>query len=203
MKAIAVSILISCGVVLFSCNNNAGKDIVKKFDSVSQSLQKTNNSVTRSTDELYKQLEKKWSGTDKSGSLQQLKYQVNDFYGYMADLRYRFYQASGDTAGTSLSANALDSIDLTNTFFGTKGPAEFLPVQLQEVQTILLKHTSDSLLIEKIRELTSYPGEDRKTGFNKGWFYNVPPVAALTMLSKFENDVRNLEVRVLKQLLVQ
>lgn len=203
MKAIAVSIFISCSVILFSCNNNAGKEVVKDFDSVNQSLQKANNAISSSAGELYQQLEKKLAGTDKSGSLQQLQYHIQDFYGYMADLKQRFYRACGDSTGTALPVVAEDSIDLTNSFFQAKGPAEFLPVQLAEVQQAMLKHTADAAVIAKINKLTSYPGEERKTGFNKGWFYNVPPVAAVTMLNKFENDVRTLEAAVLKQLLVQ
>jgi GldM N-terminal domain len=198
MKAIAVSILISCGVILFSCTNNAGNDMVKKFDSVNQSLQKTNNSVTKSAAGLYKQLEKKWAGTDKAGSLQQLQYHIYDFYGYMSELKRLFYIFCGDTTGTGLSlpGEGEDNIDFTNRFFDEHVSAIVLPAQLENVQKAFRAINLDTALTRKIDQLTAHPGKE----FNKGWFYNVPPVAALTMLSKFENDVRNLEVQVLKQL---
>lgn len=186
-----------------ACNNRAADNVMRDFDSVNQSLRRTNNSLEQSANELYQQLEQQWAGTSKAGSLQQLQYHVQDFYGYLSDLKLRFYRACGDSTGASMPPGSEDDPLITNNFFGPDGPAASLPVQLQQVQTMLMKHTSDSLLVNRIRQLTSYPGEERNAGFNKGWFYNVPPVAAVTLLHKFGNDVYLLEAAILKSFLGQ
>lgn len=188
---------------LLACTNTPAPqepdEIMRKFDSVSHSLQKTNNSVSQSATESYKLLEKKLAGTDKAGSLQQFQYQVNDFYGYMQELKRRFYIACGDSSGTALppSADAEDAIGITNRFFEKNESAWVLLPQLESVQKAFRTMNRDTVLAAKIDQLTAHPGKE----FNKGWFYNVPPVAAITMLNKFENDVRNVEQQILGNLL--
>ncbi|MCX6319260.1 MAG: hypothetical protein NTW29_18425 [Bacteroidetes bacterium] len=201
MKAIQSFIIILIYPFLFSCNNNAGDEAMKNFDSINQSLQKTNNSVNQTSTELYQMLEKKWAGTDKAGSLQQFKYQVQDFYGYMGELKRRFYLALGDSSGTGagISMGGEEKVDITNRFFESDEAAIVLEAQLKNVQQAFLKINHDKAMAQKIDKLTDHPGKE----FNTGWFYNIPPLAAHTLLYKFEYDVKYLEENLLSNLLAK
>lgn len=195
-----ILLLVFC---IYGCNNGSQPaqqdEVMRKFDSVNHSLQQTDRAVESSARDLYKMLEKKWAGTDKAGSLQQFRYHIHDFYGYMADLKYRFYTALGDSTGSSMPSAAEDNMDISNRFFMSDEAAWVLEEQLKNVQKVFTRVNSDTALNNKIERLTNHPGKD----FNKGWFYNVPPVAALTILNKFENDVRTIEARLLEHLLAE
>jgi hypothetical protein len=102
---------------------------------------------------------------------------------------------------------SLENISLTNDFFLKRGNAVKLFQQMKKVQTTMLLNEADSLVTKEIADwiMIPYPKENgnEENKFAKGYFYNAPPVAAITILHKFENDVRVFESRILTNYLKQ
>jgi GldM N-terminal domain len=189
---------------LFSCNNHRPESerILKEFDSVNKSLEKISSEATGKTG-LYDSLEKKWAGTDKFGKVRQMGYSVNDLYGYLTDLQRKFKFFCGDSTGTSIPPETYDNLSITNNFFVKKGPADYFLSKLKEIHSSLQANTNNDSLKQQIGRLIEIPGGNKQVDFNKAWFYNVPPVAALTLLNKFELDVRSIENKILQEYLKQ
>ncbi|HMK24504.1 MAG TPA: hypothetical protein VK483_00640 [Chitinophagaceae bacterium] len=195
MKYLLALLILS---ILFSCNNHRRKSdqILRKFDSVNLSLKKTNESIGLSTDALYDSIAKKYSET----FLQQFRYSVSGFKDYMHDLKHRFIVACGDSTGEMLPPESEVDISRINNFFlSEKSNAKYLLPQLEAMQKTFFAHTSNPELKEQISHLV--PPSKEKDGFMKAYFYDVPPVAALTILSKFENDISNIENKILQEYL--
>jgi GldM N-terminal domain len=211
---------------LFSCNNHSRESerMLKEFDSVNKSLEKisldttasvgafktvsnslnkTNGLISSTATDLYNLLEKKWAGTDKFGKVRQMGYYVNDFYGYLTDLQRKFKIFCGDSTGAAIPPESEDKLSITNNFFIKKGPADYFFPQLKEIHSSLLANTNNDSLKQQIGSLIEIPGGNKQVDFKKAWFYNVPPVAALTLLNKFESDVRNIENKILRDCLKQ
>ena len=80
--------------------------------------------------------------------------------------------------------------------------------RLKEVQNYLNAIAIDSSLKDEIKawntfKLIEEPDGKESSKFMKVYFYSVPPVAAITILSKFENDIKNFENKVLSNCLKQ
>jgi GldM N-terminal domain len=189
---------------LFSCNNHRRESerILKEFDSVNKSLEKISSEAAGKTG-LYDLLEKKWAGTDKFGKVRQMGYSVNDFYGYLTDLQRKFKIYCGDSTGAVIPSESEDKLSITNNFFIKKGPADYLLPQLKEIHSTFLANTNNDSLRQQIGRLIEIPGGNKQVDFRKAWFYNVPPVAALTLLNKFELDIRSIENKILLEYLKQ
>jgi hypothetical protein len=170
---------------------------MRQFDSVNQSLNKINERFGHSTSALYDSIEKKYP----ESHLQQFRYNVSDFKAYMDDLKRRFTIACGDSTGEMLPEGSEGSLELSNKFFIESGPGKDLPAHFEAIKKILLPHTSSPELKEKINQLGGAPFNKKEEGFMKAYFHDVPPVAALTILSKFANDVNSIENRILQEYL--
>ncbi len=196
MKAIFSLVLI---FMLCSCNNQDSRSekIIADFDSINKKLDAANNSTSHSAFALYDSIFNK----EPQSSFRQFYYTVNDCKGYLQDLKRRFIIACGDATGTLIPEESIDKVSLTNDFFQGDGQGKFLVLQLTDVQKAFLTNTTDSTLKQRINSLTEVPFSKKKEGFMKTYFYNVPPVAAMTILSKFENDIENIEYRILKDYL--
>lgn len=197
MKAICCLLLVL--PLLYSCNNQDSQPekIVADFDSIRKRLDAVNKVANRSTAALYDSVFKKYS----ESSLRQFYYTVTDCKGYLQDIKRKFIIACGDTTGTLIPEENIEKPSLTNDFFQGDGPGKFLVLQLTDVQKAFLAHTADLALKQKINSLTEVPFSKKEEGFMKLYFYNVPPVAAITILSKFENDIANIEYKILKNYL--
>jgi hypothetical protein len=178
-------------------------EIIKAFNTVNRSLEKTSNTIFRSSAILYDSLERKLSVSGGFGKIRQLYYGVNDFCGYLSDLEMRFKIACGDSTGKTLPEESTGNIRMTNNFFLKKGPADFLLPEMKDLKTAFLTNTKDVKLIGKINKLDELPygpGKEHQS-YIKAYFHNAPPVAVITMLHKIENDIRIIENQLLKDYL--
>lgn len=172
-------------------------EIIRKFDSVNNSLEKVNVPIAQSIDDLYDSIAKKYG----ESKMQQFYYQLNDCKGFLYDLKSRFVLACGGKSGDILPPEAYESVELTNEYFITNGKGDGLLAYLEDIQKTLLRHTDNNDLKEKITALTQVPFSRDGDGFVKAYFYNTPPVAALTIVSKFENDITTIERQILQEYL--
>lgn len=181
-----------------ACNyRNNSDEIMTKFDSVSKSLEKTNDRFSQSSAALYDSIVKKYG----EAKLQQFSYHVNDCKEYLKDLKYRFTIFCGDSSGQTLPEESLDNFNLSNSFFIEAENGKKLQAQLENIRQFFLLYTQKPDLKQKIEQLGAVPLHKEKDGFVKTYFSMVPPVAAMTIISKFENDIKTIESAILKEYL--
>jgi hypothetical protein len=194
---------------LYSCNNHhrLSDEIMQAFDSVNLSLEKTNSIISESTSDLYEALEKKFGDTGKFGQVKQMRYAVQNFNDFISKQKRDFIIICGDSTGSVLPDDIYDELSVTNEFFLAKGNDENLLHEMKTLQAVFLANTSDSVLKEEINKWILAPKRVRagseENNFLRSYFYMVPPVAAITILNKFENDVRIFENRILTAYLKQ
>jgi hypothetical protein len=181
-------------IAFCSCVNHGEPDkVLKDFDSVNQSLKEINSKYGQSASSLYDSLRKKLG----ESHLRQFQYTISDCRLYLEDLKRSFKIFCGDSSGTNLPGSSEDKFSLTNSFFANEqGPGRHLLPELKEVQKVSLDNTGNPLLQEQIKDLTKTPpGRD----FMEIYFYDTPPVAVLVILSKFANDINNIEYKILQE----
>jgi hypothetical protein len=185
--------------LISACNNHrkTSDEIMEKFDSVSNSLEKTNNTISQRAAVLYDSIAKKYSAS----FAEPVKTAITQCRDYLVNTKAAFIKHCGGNDG-SLPPTAEDKIDLTNSFFTPKdGPGWEIYFRIIDVQRAFISHNAEPELDKEIKAMTDLPLELAYEQFTKKYFKDVPPVAAITMINKFENDISRLEVEVLKQYL--
>jgi gliding motility-associated protein GldM len=186
---------------------NVSSEILNAFKTVNNSLEKTNEVVTASTNEIMTSLEekKKDPGTaakaniwyEKAKQAQDLSKQM---YAFIDDLKKKI--ATGAKYDpTSDKDKGIDNLDVTTRVMVEKGDGKLLKSKLEEYKKKVLD--IDSLIKQNFNSSlpinTDMPKTKNKS--NKTWesayFHMVPTVAAMTILSKFQNDVKTSENKVI------
>jgi len=189
---------------------NVSAEILNAFKTVDNSLTATNKTIATSTSTIMKSLEDKMSDPTsmvkakiwypKAQQAQQLS---TDMYNYIQDLRNRILKEAGFKPGPDNkfdSSYKLDNLDIATRIMVEQKEGPKLRARLEKYRNDLLnidpairKEFETGLQIN-----TETPKVQDKS--NKSWeaayFHMVPTVAALTILSKFQNDVRTSENKV-------
>ena len=184
-------------VIFYSCKHHAKSDEdLKKFDSVNQSLKAANEKVEATTSSISDSL----GGKFNEVRVTILHQAIADCKSYLEELQRRFKIFCGDSTGVTIPINNEDKISLSNRFFETNDKeGRHLLSQLEAVQQVCLLYTSDAALKKQIKNLTAVPEAKKDKDFMKLYFYDVPSVAVITILSKFENDIINIENKILHE----
>lgn len=188
---------------------NVSAEILNAFKTVDRSLMATNATVNHSTETILASLEEKKS--DPSSAVkatiwlpkaQQAQALTKDLYNYIQELKNEIYKESGlDVAKNHDSTYKMDDLDVATRVLveGKKKGAE-LQKKLADYKQALLN--IDPLIAQEMKNslqinLDPPPTEDKS---NKTWeaayFHMVPSVAAITILSKFQNDIKTSENKV-------
>lgn len=187
---------------------NVSSEILNAFKTVNNSLIKTNQVVGASTNEVMSSLQelKNEPGTrdrasywlPKAGDIQKYSSQV---YDYIQGLKDQILREAGGDPKDSLKRYKEDNLDIATRIMIEKGQGPKLLAMLTEYKKNVLgeDHSIDSafsltlpLNLEKPRGSASRAGRS----WEGAYFHMVPTVAALTILSKFQNDVRITENKV-------
>ncbi|MGN6164091.1 MAG: gliding motility protein GldM [Flavisolibacter sp.] len=187
---------------------NVSAEILNAFKTVDRSLTNTNNTVNHSTETILASLQEKMSDPTsrakaeiwypKAKLAQDL---TKDMFNYIQSLKSEILKASDfDPAKNGDSSFKQDNLDIATRIMVEEKKGKELRDKLAKYKNDLLaidpliaKEYANSLQID----LNPPPTQDKG---NKTWeqayFHMVPTVAALTMLSKFQNDVKTSENRV-------
>jgi len=186
---------------------NVSSEILNAFKTVNNSLEKTNEVVTQSTNDVMTSLEekKKDPGTAAKASIwydkaQQAQQYSKQMYAFIDELKKKI--ATGAKYDpTSDKDKGIDNLDVTTRVMVEKGDGKLLKSKLEEYKVNILK--IDSLIERNFSTSLPINTEMPKTKnkSNKTWeaayFHMVPTVAAMTILSKFQNDVKTSENKVI------
>ncbi len=189
---------------------NVSAEILNAFDIVNNSIINSNASIGNKNDVTYKQFTKLMT-TDaaKVGPLKDKADQVKklsaDAYTYIETLKNEIIKASGGKDEHGEISNKGETEAPTRIMENEKKGAA-LQKQLQDLRSKLL-----SLINPKDRQAfeANLPlrvdEPDQKGLVKKNWttyhFNSVPAVAVVTLLSKFQNDIKNSEAMIIDKLM--
>jgi len=188
---------------------NVSSEILNAFKTVNHSLETTNTTVDKSTQTIMGSLEQKLADpltAEKARIWYPKAKQVQDYskgvYSYITDLKTKIIKAAGGDYAKGDSSFKEDNLDVPTRIMVEQGEGKKLKQLLEEYKKNVLEKVDSEIQKEFANSLPidlTMPKTKNKS--NKKWeaayFHMVPTVAALTMLSKFQNDVKTSENRII------
>jgi gliding motility-associated protein GldM len=187
---------------------NVSAEILNAFKTVNHSLETTNTTVNHSTETILKSLQDKM--TDPANAerariwypkAQQVQKYAQAAYNWVQGVKDEIIkQAGGDPESRSFKA---DNLDITTRLMIDQGKGKELLKQLQEFKTNVLKNVDpsiDSAFSNSLPINLEVPKTESASNntFDRAYFHMVPTVAALTILSKFQNDIKTSENKIVQ-----
>jgi gliding motility-associated protein GldM len=187
---------------------NVSSEILNAFKTVNNSLEKTNTAVNRSSGEVFKSLTDKLADPTakaKAEIWQPRAKQAMDYsttaYNFIQGLKDDIIKAAGGNPGDTTDKYKEDNLDIPTRMMIKEGKGEALYKILEKYRsdilgindTIKTEFTSKPLQVDLTMPKTQ--NKSNKT-WSEAYFHMVPTVAALTILSKFQNDIKTSENRV-------
>lgn len=187
---------------------NVSSEILNAFKTVNNSLEKTNTAVNASTDQIIASLTDKLADAGTRAKAEIWLPKANEVKAYAKtanDLIQQFkddiLKESGGDPNNKEKGFKEDNLDVATRMMIKQKKGQQLLQALTDFRTKVLGIGGDSLKadIEKLLQI-NLEKPVTKTSAKKSWeevyFHMVPSVAALTILSKFQNDVKTSENKV-------
>jgi gliding motility-associated protein GldM len=187
---------------------NVSAEILNAFKTVNKSLETTNATVNNSTDAIMKSLEDKQTDPKtaekaaiwlpKAKAVQEYAKSMNTFIQSLKNEIIK--EGGGDPDKSSFKA---DNLDIATRLMLDKGKAKELLAKLTEFKNNILKKVDpsiDSMFSKTLPINLETPKTQSKSNntWERAYFHMVPTVAALTILSKFQNDVKTSENKIVE-----
>lgn len=187
---------------------NVSSEILNAFKVVNNSLEETNRVVHASTNEVMTSLQAKLTdaGTAEKAKIwypkaQQVQQLTESLDKYINSLKNQILTTAGADFAKKDSSFKEDNIDISTRIMVDKGEGKKLYDQLKNYRQAILN--IDPAIADEFK--TSLPinlnTPRTKNKGNNTWeaayFRMVPTVAAITILSKFQNDVKTAENKVI------
>lgn len=186
---------------------NVSSEILNAFKTVNRSLENSNTTVNNSTATIMASLKDKLSKAEtaeraaiwypKADSVVMISKTVFD---YINGLKNKILTLAGGKPGDPTVSFKEDNLDIVTKMMVKEGEGKKLLAMLTKYKTDILGiHPDIKAEFEKSLniDLTNFPGKDKKTrAWEVAYFNMVPTVAGLTILSKFQNDVKTAENKV-------
>ncbi|MBW7890893.1 MAG: gliding motility protein GldM [Chitinophagaceae bacterium] len=187
---------------------NVSAEIINAFITVDTSLVKSNSTLSTATSEIYdafvtsledpKTREKAAIWKPKADQVKELS---ANLYNYIDGLKDSLKRGSGYNPEKGDSSYKIDNLEASSRMMVTEGRGDQLREALKKYKDAILaidpeiaKEFDHSLPIN-IEQPVSESGNTNQS-WGAAYFYMTPTVAALTILSKFQNDVKNTENKV-------
>ena len=192
---------------------NVSSEVINAFKVVDKSLITSNANISASNETLYKSLEAKLTEPQsmekakvwEPKAMQARKYSA-DMVVYIdslkdalkkgADLRMKW----DDKRKDSVEDYREDNLDASTRLFETKGKGEELRKRLEQYRDDMLNIDptikSNFASTFPVNTVPPRSQDGTKKDFTQSFFHMTPTVAALTMLSKFQNNIKNAESQI-------
>ena len=183
---------------------NVSAEILEAFKTVDTSLKNSTGSINKSNDMLYKSLEDKLADPqshEKAAYWQPRALEAQKLSASMAqyidELKQKLKEGAGLKIVEGNESFKEDNLDASTRLFETNGKGPELEKKLMDYKESMMK--IDSSIRSKFQN--NFPvtvdvpkGQEGKVrSFTSTYFHMTPTVAALTMLSKFQNNIKNAE----------
>jgi gliding motility-associated protein GldM len=189
---------------------NVSSEILNAFKTVNKSLENTNTTVNKSTETIMKSLVDKLADPathDKAQMWLPKAQQVQDLskpvYDYIQKLKDRILTESGGDPKDPTKSFKEDNLDVATRIMIEKGEGKNLLKMLGDYKNNVLTKVDPSIGEEFKNSLPinlDKPASRNRAGktWEGAYFHMVPTVAALTILSKFQMDVKTSENRLVQ-----
>jgi gliding motility-associated protein GldM len=189
---------------------NVSAEILNAFKTVNESIHHSNLSIDQKNAIIYQQFEKQMQQDPaKVGPLreraQQVKLLCAQTNAYIDSLKNRIVTESGgrDDSGEIVK---MDDLDAASRIMENQRNGAALQARLEDLRTKLLAFfpASARASAEKTLPLViEMPPHTEKKTWSQANFDMVPTIAAVTILSKYQNDIKNSEAQVIDYLYSQ
>lgn len=186
---------------------NVSSEILNAFKTVNRSLENTNLTVNASTETIMKSLKDKTTKAEtkeradkwypKAEKATQLSQSVAT---YLQELKARIVREAGGDINDPTKSFKEDNLDIATHIMVEKGEGKKLYQMLSDYKKNILaidpeinNEFSKSLQIDLSQPKTTNKGNNT---WEAAYFRMVPTVAALTILTKFQNDIKTSENKV-------
>ncbi|MEP6616292.1 MAG: gliding motility protein GldM [Ginsengibacter sp.] len=186
---------------------NVSNEVIEAFKVVDKSLVNSSASINDATGTLYKSLESKLTDPTSAEKARYWKPKADsakllsdNISGYIDNLKVELKQAASLKIVDGKENYKEDNLDASTRLFETNGKGEELRKKLTDYKEAMLnldpairKEFQNTLPVDLTIPNTK---EGSNRTFTTVFFHMTPTVAALTMLSKFQNNVKNAENQV-------
>jgi gliding motility-associated protein GldM len=187
---------------------NVSNEVINAFKVVNNSLLTSNNNIAASNNTLYKSLEEKLNEPQSAEKAKiwepkamQAKKLSDDMNNYINDLKAQLLKAADLrmkwNGKDSVQDYREDNLDASTRLFETHGKGKELKDRLDQYKEQMLaidpsikQQFENSFPVNTTPPLSQ---EGKQKDFTQTFFHMTPTVAALTMLSKFQNNIKNAE----------
>ncbi len=186
---------------------NVSSEILNAFKTVNKSLENTNVAVNKSTETIMKSLlDKTNQEATKERALiwypkaQQVQKLSVDLFNYLANLKNKIITEADGDPNDPTKAFKEDNLDIVTRLMVKNGEGNKLKAMLEDYSKQIrgIDHAIDSTFREPFVDVSDPPGADKKKkAWDVAYFHMVPTVAGLTILSKFQNDIKTAENKVI------
>ncbi len=189
---------------------NVSNEVISAFRVVNKSLETSNTNIAASNETLYKSLEEKLhepQSAEKAAIWEPKAVQAEHLsaamYTYLdslkhalkvgADLKMKYDEKIKD----SVEDFKAENLDASTRMFETRGEGDRLKARLDQYKTDMLSiDPSIKSQFESSFPVNTTPPkteDDKRKGFTQAFFHMTPTIAAITILSKFQNNLKNAE----------
>jgi gliding motility-associated protein GldM len=186
---------------------NVSSEILNAFKTVNRSLETTNTTVNASTETIMSSLQEKMGKPETAErakiwypNAQKVQGYAKGVYDYIQGLKDNILKQAGGDPNDPHKSFKEDNLDIATRMMVDKGEGKKLFKMLEDfkknvlaVDPSIAKSFENSLQIDLTKPPTKNKGNNT---WEAAYFRMVPTVAAMTILSKFQNDVRTSENKV-------
>lgn len=188
---------------------NVSSEILNAFKTVNRSLENTNTTVNKSTETIMASLEQKTTDPATATKAQiwypkaqQVQNLSKTVFTYVQGLKDQILREAGGDPKNPEQKFKEDNLDIATRVMIEKGEGQKLLATLGKYKKDILgvDKSIDSAFKDVLPINLDKPASKNRAGktWEGAYFHMVPTVAALTILSKFQNDVKTSENRVVQ-----
>lgn len=186
---------------------NVSAEIINAFKTVDNSLVKSNNTLSASTADIYKSFQTSLEDpkTSEKAAIwkpkaDQVKSLSDNLISYIEGLKTKLKDEAKYNEETGAG---IDNLDAATRLMDTQGEGEKLRLALEDYKKNILaidpeiaKEFQTQLPVNTEKPKSGTGKDDDNQSWTNAYFHMTPTIAAMTILSKFQNDVKNSENKV-------
>lgn len=192
---------------------NVSSEILHAFEVINESITSSNTSIEDKNEEIYKTFQAKEDDPVQRDRIKEYndkakiaKAKSAELIAYLEEWKEKIVAQAGgrDDEG---EINKKDDIDASTLLLVEQKGGDELKSKLEDLRKTLLGVVKESNKAQLAKDLpvkiTEVEANDNNPqgDWSTAYFYNMPTMAVVTMMSKFQNDVKNSEALVLNTLL--
>jgi gliding motility-associated protein GldM len=198
---------------------NITKEVLTAFQTINTSIEGSITSINGKNGKFYEQFDKLYADPatkDKADPYRKkaidIKAKANELMAYLSSYKDTVIERSGgyeEGRDGKKELKGLDNIDVSTKLFVEEKKGDELRKRMNDFKDFLVAQVKPEYQDNMKKSIPIQMSDIEKNDENPtgdwsfGTFHNIPVVATIAMLSKFQNDIRNSESIVIENLLSQ